>query len=136
MDIKEFSPRIRGLVLVAWTLVLGALYFVVIPAALILLNEVLGWPTWRFPGGQVLGPSLVAAGLGLVAYCNHLFSRIGRGSIVPIDPAQKLILVGPYRYSRNPVFVGYLSMLFGIFLTFGAPMLLGYVAAFFLYLEF
>ena len=135
MDLKQFSPRTRSLVLATWTLGFGALYFVVIPVSLAFLNDALGWPTWGLPGGQVIGPCLAVAGLALVAYCSHLFSRIGRGSIVPIDPTQKLVVVGPYRYSRNPVYVGYLSMLLGTFLTLGAVALLGYVAAFLLYLE-
>ena len=136
MDLKERSPSTRSLVLSIWTVVLGALYFVAIPLSLHVLNEALAWPIWMLPGGHLVGASLVVAGLGLVAYCNHLFSRIGGGSIVPIDPTQKLVVVGPYRYSRNPVFLGYLTMLSGTFLVSGAVALLGYAVAFFFYLEF
>jgi protein-S-isoprenylcysteine O-methyltransferase Ste14 len=136
MDLKLFSPRTRRTVLVAWTVVLGAVYFVVIPAVLLVLTEARAWPAWRIPGGRIVGACLATAGLGLVGYCNHLFTRIGRGSIVPIDPTRQLVVVGPYRYSRNPVFVGYLAMLSGMFLASGAAALLAYTVAFFFYLEF
>lgn len=136
MDLKQLSPRTRHLVLAVWTIGLGAAYFVVIPAGLAILNEAMGWPTWHVPGGRAVGAVLVAAGLALIGYCNHLFTRIGRGSIVPIDPTRKLVVIGPYRYSRNPVFVGYLVILSDLFLVVGAAALLGYVAAFFLYLRF
>jgi protein-S-isoprenylcysteine O-methyltransferase Ste14 len=136
MDLKEFGSRTRSIVLVIWTLVLGSLYFVAIPVALALLNEALGWSTWRLPGGRMVGACFIASGLGLVAYCNQLFHRIGRGSIVPIDPTRRLVVVGPFRYSRNPVFLGYLALLFGIFVGSGAPTLLVYVLAFVGYLRF
>jgi protein-S-isoprenylcysteine O-methyltransferase Ste14 len=45
------------------------------------------------------------------------------------------VVVGPFLYSRNPVFAGYLSMLVGIFVISGAATLLVYVLAFRLYLE-
>lgn len=135
MDLKEFDPRTRRMILVAWTVVLGAVYFVVIPATLLVLTEARAWPVWRLPGGRIAGVSLAIAGLGLIGHCNHLFTRIGRGSIVPIDPTRTLVVVGPYRWSRNPVFVGYLAMLSGMFLASGAAALLAYAVAFFFYLE-
>jgi protein-S-isoprenylcysteine O-methyltransferase Ste14 len=135
MDLKQCRPGVRALVLAIWTLVLGALYFVFLPGALAHLNEALGWSRWNLPGARVIGPGLIAAGLCLVAYCSYLFHRMGRGSIVPIDPTQELVVVGPFLYSRNPVFAGYLSMLVGIFVISGAATLLVYVLAFRLYLE-
>lgn len=135
MDLKDRNPQTRRVVLVAWTLGLGAVYFVVLPEALRSLNAWLSWPRWDVPGGAVLGPACILVGAALVLHCNRLFSRIGQGSIVPIDPTRKLVVRGPYRYSRNPVYVGYLAVLLGLFLLRGELLLLVYVGAFRLYLE-
>jgi len=133
MDLKNLAPGTRRLVLAAWTLGFGALYFVVLPAALLLWSESRSWPPWDTLSGAVVGVGLVATGLALVGYCSHVFSRLGGGSIVPIDPNRKLVLAGPYRYSRNPLFVGYLAILLGLSLATGAVVLFAYTLAFFLY---
>jgi len=136
MDLKDRSPGVRQAVLTLWTLGFGALYFAVIPLGLVFLTEKLGWPRWELPGRLVAGPLSIAAGAGLVLHCNGLFARIGQGSIVPIDPARRLVVAGPYRYSRNPVYVGYLAVLVGIFLLSGDLLMLLYAVAFFFYLRF
>lgn len=135
MDLKDSSPGVRRAVLALWTLGFGALYFAAIPVGLGFLTEKLGWPRWEIPGRLGVGPLSIVAGSGLVLYCNGLFSRIGQGSIVPIDPARRLVVAGPYRYSRNPVYVGYLAVLVGIFLLSGDMLLLLYAVAFFFYLR-
>jgi protein-S-isoprenylcysteine O-methyltransferase Ste14 len=42
---------------------------------------------------------------------------IGKGTPVPIMPTQKLVIVPPYNYSRNPMGFGYGIMLFGLGIT-------------------
>jgi len=96
-----------------------------------LASEARDWAAWRVPGGRVLGACLAISGFGLVAYCNHLLARIGRGSIVPSDPTQRLVFVGPCRYSRNPAFVGYLVALVGMLPASGMAAHLADLAAFF-----
>lgn len=55
---------------------------------------------------SVVGGVLVAAiGLGFIASARVLFSRTGQ-SPMPWKPSPELILKGPYRFTRNPMYVG------------------------------
>jgi protein-S-isoprenylcysteine O-methyltransferase Ste14 len=55
--------------------------------------------------GVVAGLVLLAAGVSLAASARVLFSRTGQ-SPVPWKPSPELILQGPYRFTRNPMYVG------------------------------
>ena len=39
------------------------------------------------------------------------FARVGRGTLAPFDETKKLIVVGLYRYVRNPMYVGVMMTL-------------------------
>ena len=41
-----------------------------------------------------------------------------RGPPVPLNPPPKLVVSGPYRYSRNPMITGLLAVMFGLGLLF------------------
>ncbi len=45
---------------------------------------------------------------------------------MPIDPPIQLVASGVYRFSRNPIYVAYVAVLFGLFLFFGSLTLLAY----------
>ncbi|MGH9160391.1 MAG: methyltransferase family protein, partial [Vicinamibacteraceae bacterium] len=82
------------------------------------------------PVGQVVGVVVFVAGLGLFVWCLVLFARIGRGTLAPWDPTQRLVAVGLYRYVRNPMISGVAAMLLGEALFFGSALLAGWVALF------
>jgi len=63
--------------------------------------------------GHVAGVVVFVAGFALFAWCVLLFVRVGRGTLAPWDPTRRLVLVGPYRYVRNPMIIGVLIMLAG-----------------------
>ena len=69
-------------------------------------------------------------GLALFAWCVALFARIGRGTLAPWDPTQKLVVVGPYRHVRNPMISGVALMLVGEALFWGSWLLAAWVALF------
>jgi len=69
---------------------------------------------------RALGVLLVAAGLALVSWCVTLFARVGKGTLAPWDPTSKLVAVGPYRYTRNPMITGVCTLLTGEALTTGS----------------
>jgi protein-S-isoprenylcysteine O-methyltransferase Ste14 len=64
---------------------------------------------WPLPVAE--GPLTIVAGICFVAGWMALaFASIGRfrrskTTIVPIRPAEALVLSGPYRYTRNPMYV-------------------------------
>jgi len=62
---------------------------------------------------NLAGILLFVAGFGLFAWCVSLFARVGQGTLAPWDPTRRLVAVGPYRYVRNPMISGVLTMLVG-----------------------
>jgi len=74
----------------------------------------LGW------AGRAAGVLLCLAGFTLFAWCVSLFARVGQGTLAPWDPTQRLVAVGPYRYMRNPMITGVLTMIAGEALFLGS----------------
>jgi protein-S-isoprenylcysteine O-methyltransferase Ste14 len=88
---------------------------------------------WRWPGWgplPVLGALVFTAGLSIYARCVIDFAR-ARGTPAPIDPPKQLVVRGLYRYSRNPMYVGVLSVILGQALFFASARLALYAAAVF-----
>ena len=61
-----------------------------------------------------------------VLWCFWEFTFKGRGTPAPIDPPKELVVTGSYRYVRNPIYVGVVSIFLGHFLWFGYWALLIY----------
>ena len=77
------------------------------------------------------GAALVLAGLAVWYATVRLFARVGEGTLAPWDPTRKLVVLGPYRYVRNPMITGVLLVLVGEAALFGSPWILAWAAAFF-----
>lgn len=83
-------------------------------------------------GIRIAGGVLVlACGVGIVLSARIWFTRTGQNPI-PWKPTPELILQGPYRFTRNPMYVGITLFVIGLGLTlnnlwislFAAPALL------------
>lgn len=90
-------------------------------------------PLWLARGrSPASGPLLafacavIALGGAIYAWCVWDFARIGRGTPAPIDAPRRLVVRGLYRYTRNPMYVGVLTLILGWSLLFGAPVLVLY----------
>jgi protein-S-isoprenylcysteine O-methyltransferase Ste14 len=66
-------------------------------------------PEWLRP----LGVVLAAAGAALAAGCVAVFAGRGHGTPAPFDAPRRFVAVGPYRYVRNPMYVGAIAVLVG-----------------------
>jgi protein-S-isoprenylcysteine O-methyltransferase Ste14 len=80
------------------------------------------WLAWA-------GWGLVAAGLALAVWAALCF-RAARTSIVPRERPSALVTSGPYRLSRNPIYLADLVILAGVALILRAPWALGLLAPF------
>jgi len=60
-----------------------------------------------------LALALLAIGGIIYAWCVWDFAVFGRGTPAPIDAPKKLVVRGLYRYTRNPIYVGVLTVLVG-----------------------
>ena len=78
----------------------------------------------------IAGALLISAGVALWAWTVGLFARIGRGTLAPWDPTQRLVVEGPYRHVRNPMITAVLAVLAGEGLALGSAGRLIWAAAF------
>lgn len=76
--------------------------------------------------GRVIGAAGFTAGLIVFIWCVVLFARVGRGTLAPWDPTQRLVMAGPYRYVRNPMISSVAAMLVAEALYFGSLLLAGW----------
>src|SRR5687768_7632847 len=60
-----------------------------------------------------LGALPIIAGVALAISGVRLFTRHATG-IVPFSPATQLVTGGPYRFTRNPMYVGMVLLLIGV----------------------
>ena len=59
------------------------------------------------------GALLLLIGTSIYLWCLWDFASFGRGTPAPIDPPKQLVMRGLYRYTRNPMYVGVLLVIFG-----------------------
>ena len=97
-------------------------------------------PYWMLPrgvrlelrGGGLLGLLLIAAGVALyVATAFWGFALRGKGTPAPIDPPKKLVVEGPYRVVRNPMYWAVACVMMGEALAFRSMALAELAIAFF-----
>ena len=84
--------------------------------------------------GEAVPPSLsiwligllpFVVGIILYFWCAGAFTFIGRGTPAPIDAPIFLVKSGPYRWVRNPMYLGVLSVWFGEAILFHSLLLAG-----------
>ncbi|MGZ7080177.1 MAG: methyltransferase family protein [Thermoanaerobaculia bacterium] len=68
-------------------------------------------PRWiagsnAFADPRLFGWIVVAVGAAIGLPCVWEFAWRGLGTPAPFDPPRKLVVTGPYRYVRNPMYVG------------------------------
>ena len=89
---------------------------IVLPSILLYLTN---WHLDRVPVWTViLGIICLIIGLCLVVSTVKLFLNVGKGTLAPWDPTQKLVVSGPYAYVRNPMITGVVLILLAESLIF------------------
>ena len=93
-------------------------------------SRVLSWSGLVRPAAmgvpQVLGIVLGCAGAIVALSCVAAFAWIGKGTPAPFDPPRRLVVRGPYRFVRNPMYIGAVLVLAGAALFFMSTPLLVY----------
>ncbi|MEE9576181.1 MAG: isoprenylcysteine carboxylmethyltransferase family protein [Gemmatimonadota bacterium] len=87
-------------------------------------------------GSQVVGMVVGGAGAVLALWCVFTFAFIGKGTPAPFDPPRRLVVEGPYRLVRNPMYIGAGLVLTGATLFYESLPLLGYTGLFVLVTHF
>jgi len=99
-------------------------------------SRVLAWagisrPT-DFGWAQIAGMLICALGAALALWCVGAFAWIGKGTPAPFDPPRRLVIRGPYRFVRNPMYIGAAIALAGAALCFRSLGLCAFVCGFLL----
>jgi protein-S-isoprenylcysteine O-methyltransferase Ste14 len=113
-----------------YTTLFVGLVLVFVPARLLEWSGVT--PTGERGLAQVAGIVVGVLGACLAAWCVLTISLVGRGTPAPFDPPRRLVGVGPYRWTRNPMYGGAALALAGAALYYESPALLAYLAIFLL----
>jgi protein-S-isoprenylcysteine O-methyltransferase Ste14 len=69
---------------------------------------------------------MIALGTFGLLWCVRVFYVSGKGTLAPWAPPRTLVVVGLYRYSRNPMYVCVLVVLLGWAVSFGSVGLFAY----------
>ena len=109
------------------TLFIG-LVLVFLPARVLAWSDISRPATFGIP--QVLGLVFGVAGAALALWCIVTFAIAGRGTPAPFDPPRRLVVLGPYRAVRNPMYLGAGLALAGAALVYQSLGLLVYVGVF------
>ena len=62
-----------------------------------------GWP----------GAGLIVVGLAIEVWCFWTFAVAGRGTPAPWDPPKRVVAEGPFRWVRNPIYIGAFIVVLG-----------------------
>ena len=68
-------------------------------------------PEWA--ARHYIAAVVMLIGASILLTCVVRFVTEGRGTISPLDPTTKLVVRGLYRYSRNPMYLGAITLLAG-----------------------
>lgn len=79
-----------------------------------------------------VGFLFLLSGFVLFVYTAFLLSKIGKGTLAPWVPTQRLVVAGPYKYCRNPMISGVLFILIGETLMLASLNVALWTALFFL----
>ena len=111
------QESLKSLPASARTLISGVVRVMVVLCGLIVVGVLVDWilglrpiasDPWRW-----LGLALLFFGIGLEAAATKAFWFLGEGTPHPIQPPRRLVDGGPYAYSRNPLYLARLLILFG-----------------------
>ena len=101
-----------------------ALWFWLLPSWLCFRVDISGAARWRWIAAV---PSVL--GFTVALRCVWDFGWTGRGTPAPIAPPKRLVVVGFYRYVRNPMYLGFFIGWAGLWVVFGRANLLAIIVA-------
>ena len=137
-EMKEKYPRgmivVQGLVM----LVVATLFSLIIVSPLAFFDMQILVDIFTFPADiipqpyNLVGILLIPVGMLFIIWANYTLLHIGKIGLRNREPMQRpssLVLVGPFRFTRNPIYLGNLLMLLGLVIVWSSV-----VTAFFLIL--
>lgn len=95
-------------------------YYALYTLAGVVLHFAVGGPRWlHLPW---LGLALLGPGGALTVWAARTFTAAGT-TLKPFERTHELVVTGPYRFTRNPMYLGLVTMLSGTALCLATPAL-------------
>jgi len=103
----------------------GVFFLLVVPLAIVFvsasLDQRLRLPLFGSPAlNTIISMVLMGAGFLWAMWAVYVQAAQGRGTPVPVMAPRKLIVDGPYKYSRNPMALGTLMFYLGVAIALGS----------------
>lgn len=140
--LKKKYPRVMIVVQGLWILVIATIFsymliapFYIFDISTQILTDIFTYPADIIPQPyNLIGILFIPVGMFLVIWANYALLYIGKIGLRDREPMQRpsnLVRVGPYRFTRNPIYLGCLLMLLGLVIVWSSI-----VTAFFLILVY
>ncbi|MFA5332841.1 MAG: isoprenylcysteine carboxylmethyltransferase family protein [Methanoregula sp.] len=113
----------------------GQDYFIILLVLSVLLNFVFPVPAFLSPPSTYFGFLIVGFGLVLALWSRSLFLKNATTLQLSEEPTV-LVTSGPFRLSRNPVYLGMASVLLGVAVVLGTLITLAFPILFVMVIEF
>ncbi len=132
---KERYPRAMIVVQGISILVIATIFSIILISPLYLfdIDEQILINIFTFPADiiphpyNLVGILFIPVGMLLVIWANYTLLHIGKIGLRAREPMQtpsNLVVVGPYRYSRNPIYLAVLMMLLGLVIVLSSLVVL------------
>jgi protein-S-isoprenylcysteine O-methyltransferase Ste14 len=95
-----------------------------------LLHFLLSGPRLIEGAWRLVGVVVAALGAGLTVWADALFKRVGT-EVKPFKESQLIVTEGPFRFTRHPMYVGFMGMLLGAAVLAGTLLPLLFVGVMF-----
>ncbi len=110
------------------------LIFVYLPGRLLSWSGVVRPAVVELP--QIAGMIVGGVGALTALWCVFTFVFVGKGTPAPFDPPRRLVIAGPYRFVRNPMYIGAGLGLAGVAIFYGSIPMAIYTGLFLLAAHF
>lgn len=116
----------------------SAVFTVIVPGTMAGVIPYLLTDGWRrgdllgLSGAWIAGVVLIALGLPVLLIAIYKFASDGLGTPLPAAPTRCLVVTGPHRFVRNPMYLAVATVIVGQALVLGQAVLLWYAVLFML----
>ena len=130
-EMKERYPRGMIVFQGLWLIVIATImsYILIAPLYIFDIDEQVIIDVFTFPTDiipqpfNLVGLLLIPVGFLLIIWANYTLLHIGKIGLRNREPMQRpsnLVLVGPYRFTRNPIYFGCLLVLLGLVIVWSS----------------
>ncbi|MDO9034931.1 MAG: isoprenylcysteine carboxylmethyltransferase family protein [Methanoregula sp.] len=113
----------------------GQDYFIILLVLSVLLNFVFPVLVFLTPPSTYFGFLIIGFGFVLAFWSSSLFLK-NATTLQPSEEPTLLVTSGPFRLSRNPIYLGMASILLGVAVLFGTLVTLAFPVIFVTLIEF